>query len=104
MSVKYCLPIIKSKKEEVLKLINENRLGYDFFEIWLDYIKDLDPEFIKNLIKKFDSRLIFLFRRQNLEKITMPLQKRLAIMDLIARSKCFIDLDISQKAELKQFK
>lgn len=101
MSIKYCLPIIKSKKTEVLKMILENRKSYDFFEIWLDYIEDLDSDFIQNLIKKYDGKLIFLFRRQNLEKITMPLNRRLEIMNLVSRSKSFVDLDLSQTEELK---
>lgn len=104
MSVKYCLPIIKTKKAEVLKIILENQKTYDFFEIWLDYVEDLDQDFIEQLVKQYDGRLIFLFRRQNLEKITMPLKKRLEIMNMVSKSHCFVDLDISQKEELKTAK
>ena len=100
MKQKYCLPIIKNKATDVHKIILENRASYDFFEVWLDYIDDLNLGFIEKLTKEFDWKIIFLFRRQNLAKTKMNFQKKTAIMNLIAESKCFLDLDISQKKEL----
>lgn len=82
-------------------MIFENRKAYDFFEIWLDYVEDLDLAFIKELIKKYNGKLIFLFRRQNLEKIHLLLKNRLEIMDLVGKSSCLVDLDLSQEEELK---
>ena len=114
MKVKYCLPIIKSKTDEVLKIISENQNSYDFFEVWLDYIENLDEKFMKQLPTKFHDldKMIFLFRRQNLETPVMDFKKRKKIIDTIlestnpinsrSRSYCpFIDLDISQKEELE---
>lgn len=101
MKRKYCLPIIKFKLSEVLKVITENQSSYDFFELWLDYIFDINSNVVKNLIKRFDGKLIFLFRRKNLENPKLLLKRRLEIIDLISGSKCFIDLDISQKKELE---
>lgn len=75
MKIKYCLPIVKTNKKTVLKIIEGNQ-DYDFFEIWLDYIEDLDFDFLKKLIHKHDGKLIFLFRRMNLENIKMDLEKR----------------------------
>lgn len=100
MKQKYCLPIIKTKNTEVLKIILGKKTSYDFFEVWLDYIKDLNLDFIEALIKRFDGKLIFLFRRQNLEAPKMSFQKRIEIINLIAGSKCLLDLDVSQKKEL----
>ena len=77
MKQKYCLPIIKSKTEEVLKIISGNQNSYDFFEIWLDYIKDLNLAFIEKLRKELNGKLIFLFRRQNLETPKMDFKKRI---------------------------
>lgn len=104
MKQKYCLPIIKTETTEVLKIILENKTSYDFFEVWLDYIKDLNLDFIETLIKRFGAKLIFLFRRQNLATPKMSFQKRVEIINLIAGSKCLLDLDVSQKKELEHLK
>lgn len=104
MKQKYCLPIIKTETAEVLKIILKNKVSYDFFEVWLDYIKDLNLHFIETLIRNFDGKLIFLFRRQRLEPPKMSYQKRIKIINLIASSECFLDLDISQKKELEYLK
>lgn len=101
MKQKYCLPILKNKTTEVLKIISKNRTLYDFFEVWLDYIKDLNLDFVETLIKRFDGKIIFLFRRQSLESPKMSFQKRKEIMDAIFKTDCYLDLDISQKKELE---
>lgn len=100
MKQKYCLPILKTKTTEVLKVISKNKTSYDFFEVWLDYIEDLNLDFIKDLNKKFRGKLIFLFRRQSLETPKMDSKKRKDIIDTISKTNCFLDLDISQKKEL----
>ncbi|HBQ51153.1 TPA: shikimate dehydrogenase [Candidatus Daviesbacteria bacterium] len=102
MKINYCLPIIKSKTGQVLEMISKNQ-DYDFFEIWLDYIQDLDLNFILDLKNRYGKKIIFLFRRQNLEKPKMGFEKRKKIMDIISPS-CFLDLDISQKQDLKYLK
>lgn len=100
MKINYCLPIIISNKQAVLREITTSK-EYDFFEIWLDYVKDLDQEFIQELLKKYEEKLIFLFRRQKLEKIQMDVQERYSIIDLINETKSLLDLDIlTQKEEL----
>ncbi len=100
--IKYCLPIIKSHSKEVMEIISRNKKSYDYFEIWLDYIQDLDLDFIRSLKKESGEKLIFLFRRQCLEKPKMDFQKRLQIINFLAGSNCLVDLDIfSQKKELE---
>ena len=42
---KYCLPIIEDNKDKVIAKISENP-DYDYYEIWLSYIKDLDTDFV----------------------------------------------------------
>ena len=71
MKIKYCLPIIKNTKEEVLQEILQSLNQYDIFEVWVDYIENLDEKFVKNLIVKFKEKLIVVFRRQNLEKVSI---------------------------------
>lgn len=101
MKIKYCLPVIKSNIKEVQKIIKENKT-HGYFEIWLDYIEDLDLEFIGKLKKSLEGRVIFLFRRQNLEKVKMDLNLRYKIINLLKNSEVLLDLDIfNQKQELK---
>lgn len=91
MKNKYCLPIIKNTKKEVAKSLKIK--GYGFYEIWLDYIQDLDDKFIVNIAKKAQEKLIFLFRRQNLQKIRLPLEKRQVIIVLLSKFNVFLDID-----------
>jgi 3-dehydroquinate dehydratase type I len=105
MNEKYCLPIIKNKKSEVLEVVHLNMADYSYFEIWLDYIDDPDETFIKELIELLQEKLILLFRRQNLEKIKIELEKRLRIISLLENSESLIDLDVfDQKDELEHIK
>lgn len=104
MKQKYCLPIIKNNSKDVLKIISENKNSYDSFELWLDYISDVSLDFIEDLIKNFDGKIIFLFRRQGLAAPKMTFQKRMQLISTIADSHCLLDLDISQRQELELVK
>lgn len=98
--VKYCLPIIKNSKEEVLRIISENP-DYDFYEIWLSYIKDLDTDFVRTISDLYSGKLVFLLRRQNLEKSELTQDIKQKIIKLLETSDNFLDLDIKdQKKEL----
>lgn len=100
-TLKYCLPIIKDSQEDVLKTIDLSITEYDYFEVWLDHIEDLNMEFIKKLEKKLDSKLILLFRRQKLETVKMSSAMTKSIIKMLNNSNILVDLDIlSQKKEL----
>ncbi len=99
MSPKYCLPIIKSQKSEVLEDIDSSQNEYSYFEVWLDYIDDLDEAFIRQLVELLHDKLILLFRRQNLETIKMSLEQRFTILDLLKDAETLIDLDVSVQAD-----
>jgi hypothetical protein len=71
MKINYCLPIIQKREEKILHIIEKNRNDYQYFEIWLDYLENLDEQFLKKLLHTFPDQLIFLLRRQQLETITM---------------------------------
>lgn len=104
MEIKYTLPIIKDSKKEVLQMINTNLSDYLYFEIWLDYIEDLDTEFLDLLISQYEEKLVVLFRRQQLEEIKMPEDQREKIIWQVANTKALLDLDISQETELNYIK
>lgn len=98
--MKYCLPIIKNNKQQILQALKTK--GYDYYEIWLDYIKDLDDKFIAEIAKKYEKKLIFLFRRQNLEKIKLTLERRQEIISLLSNCNVLLDLDfLTQYEELE---
>jgi 3-dehydroquinate dehydratase I len=101
MQINYCLPIIKSDKEEILEIIEKNNSEYQYFEVWFDYIEELDETFITKLISHLQNKLIVLFRRKNMEPISMNLDKRFNIISLISNSQALLDLDVSQKEELE---
>lgn len=100
MKINYCLPIIKTKTTDILKIIRDNEKEYQYFEVWLDYIEDFNEAFLTKLTTMLQERLILLFRRKNLEPIHMNLEKRLTLISLISESEAFLDLDISQEEEL----
>lgn len=105
MKIQYSLPIIKANKTDILKTINTNKDVYDFFEVWLDYIDDLDEAFLKNLAKDLGEKLIVVFRRQNFEKQHIDFDKRLKCISILRNSQSLIDLDIEkQEKELNHIK
>lgn len=101
MNINYCLPIIKKNKDEIFEIIEKNISEYQYFEVWLDYIEELDETFLTKLITLLGDKLIVLLRRQNMETIMIDLEKRYGIISLISNSESFLDLDISQKDELE---
>jgi 3-dehydroquinate dehydratase type I len=98
--INYCLPIIKKTKQEVLDAVSEYRNEYQYLEIWLDPIKDLDNPFIDQLIYMLQDTLILLFHRGNEIKTKLPEERKRKILDLLDGSKSFIDFDLSEKEEL----
>lgn len=100
MNKNYCLPITLSSKSEILKKIEKNAHDYDFFEIWLDYVNQLDEKFIEYLLKKYEAKLIFVFRRQNLDETTLSEKQQLAILNQLHNSHSLIDLDIYDQKSL----
>lgn len=102
--MKYCLPIIKNSKEEVIQEISENP-DYDFYEVWISYIKDLDTDFVWKISEEYKGKLVFLFRRQDLEKSELEKEVKEKIIKLLENSENFLDLDVNdQKDELEFIK
>jgi 3-dehydroquinate dehydratase-1 len=95
MQINYCLPIIRQRKAEVLKVIQENKDAYHYFEIWLDYVSDIDDAFISEVSDNLEDRLILLFRRQKLEAPMMPEEARQTYLTALHNKKSYIDLDIT---------
>jgi 3-dehydroquinate dehydratase type I len=92
--IKYCLPVIKENKEDILNEISQNP-EYSYYEIWLAYIKDLDTDFVWKLSEQFKGKLIFVFRKQNLEKSEIEKELREKIIKLLENSENLMDFDIN---------
>ena len=97
MQPKYCLPIIKYSMQDVLQVIEENLEDYAYFEVWLDYIDDLDRSFVDGLIQKLGKRLVVVFRRQNLEPTKIQPDQRLNYLAQFDGTAAFVDLDINDQ-------
>lgn len=105
MPINYCLPIINSDKKDILKIINNNKNEFQYFEIWIDYIENIDTAFIKDLKNLLNEKLIIVLRRQNLEKPQMPLKLKENIINLMHNTNSLLDLDVfDQKDELQLIK
>src|ERR1041385_46609 len=106
MEIYYCLPIVKKTKKEILAMIYRNLVeNYFYFEVWIDYIEDLDEDFLLALADMLPQRLIVVFRRKEHEQMKMSLQQRLTYINLVSGKNIFIDLDINmQKKDLEIIK
>ncbi len=102
MKDKYCLPIIKDSEAGVLAEIKAHETNYGFFEIWLDYIEDLRAEFLTTLAKEYAGRLVFVFRRKNLEKTKLSLKEQVDIIKILENKNCLVDLDVYDQSDLIQ--
>ncbi|HWY80039.1 MAG TPA: type I 3-dehydroquinate dehydratase [Candidatus Sulfotelmatobacter sp.] len=100
MKINYCLPIIKTRKIDVLRMITQHTNEYQYFEIWLDTIEGIDNIFVKELVNLLQDKLILLFHRGKLKKPGINNEKKLQIIDLLHNTKAYLDLDISEEKEL----
>ena len=96
---RYCLPIIKRTAGEVKATIEHNLDRYRFFEVWLDYIHDIDTNFATSLVGLYPHRLVMVSRRQNFEQSKIPMDVRLEILRSLSRKQVLVDLDISSQVE-----
>lgn len=92
--VKYCLPIITNSIEQISLTIEKNLDTYQYFEVWVDYLQDLNEnsQQLVTLSKNLKNRLIFNFRRNNLEEIQLQTSVRKNLIKNLSAS--IIDLDL----------
>lgn len=105
MKPKYCLPIIKADKTEVLELVKANLSDYSYLEVWLDYVQGADEAFVARLVDLLGKSLVVTFRRQNLEEPMMPADRRQRLIGALEGTPALVDLDVAtQQAELDHIK
>lgn len=102
--MKYCLPLMHSTTYEVEANILAFSAEYTYFEIWIEYIEDVSIEWLLRLSERWEDRLIFLFRRQQLEAPTLPRYRREVWLEEIAQTRSYVDFDITtQKEDLEHW-
>src|SRR5579863_5735408 len=104
MKIHYCLPVIKSSQQDVRKTIEKYYNYFQFFEIWLEEIIDLEDKFVKELSDIYQNKIIFLFQRGNSKNSNMSRQRKKHVLDLLDTINCFLDLDISETEEIDYLK
>lgn len=97
MTPKYCLPIISKTLIETESAIERYKNEYTYFEVWLDYLDDLNDENLTQLTQKYGEQLLLVFRRQNLESMNLTVEQRMYYIHLASGNKTLIDLDISSQ-------
>lgn len=95
MDVKYCLPVLAKTEEQSRALWKKNQSSYYYFEFWLDYMDDLQDSFVEQICTDLGERAVFLFRRLNLEKPRITESRRQSLIDTIAKSLSFLDMDLT---------
>ena len=100
--MQYCLPIRCETKQEVLRVIEENSHLYQFFEVWLGTITDIDDGFLKLITSLHGDRLIVLFRKKDLE-IPFSIEQQRFYLKEISGSDALLDLDIRAQRDLLEF-
>lgn len=104
MKPKFCLPIIKTNKADVLKTIQKNIKDFDYFEVWVDHVNDVDVQFIKKLINLLKGKLIIVFRRNDLNDMKINFDMRFKLIKLLDNQPAVLDLDIKQEREFNIIK
>lgn len=97
--MKYCLPIIKKTKNDVLAMLEEAK-DYQFVEIWVDYIEDLDTDFMLTLLQAHEEKLIIVLRRKDLEPPKLSPERQIEIIKRFVGKKSYVDLDVVAQTEL----
>lgn len=96
---KYCLPIIKKTRSEVIQSLKQNLASYRYAEIWIDYIEDLERGFPASLVGEYPHRLIFVFRRKRLAPMQLPTSRRFEILKTLSRKPTLVDFDVTSQAD-----
>jgi 3-dehydroquinate dehydratase I len=96
MRIQYCLPIIKNSKKEVVRMMESNKKDYQYFEVWLDYIQDIDESFVKKVADHWRDKVVFLFHRGAFNGVELTKEKKLSLISVLDNTGAVLDLDISE--------
>jgi 3-dehydroquinate dehydratase type I len=98
--IRYCLPVIRESGAAVFEMIAAHEESYAVFEVWLDYIDPPSEAFVEQLLSRYPHRVIFLFRRLQLETPRLaPLRRHQLLEMLSSRREHLVDLDLLSQGE-----
>ena len=104
----FCIPLRECSGDRLIARMMEVEKEYQFFEVWLDYVKHDELgnalEQLSRLSERYPFRFLFLTRRDMLCEPLIPLDQRYQLLERLSSLPVFIDLDIgSQEQELQFF-
>lgn len=103
LNAKYALPITLPRSVEVLRTIDQQYKHYGFFEVWLDYIEDLDDALLGHLVMLYPGQIIAIFRRRDDAPARLSFERRIALMRELTGRNALLDLDVTlQSRELAE--
>ena len=97
--IRYCLPIVTAEPARAVKIVDENCSRFEYFEFWLDYLEDGALRLVEEMSFRLGEKAIFLLRRHKLENIRMPLEKRYRLIEAVADTNSYLDLDVNSQAQ-----
>lgn len=101
--VAYCLPLRVRYWAQVFDAVREHSTTFTAFEVWLDYIEDLQTHLVSDLALRLPERVIYTMRRPAGELPFYPWEKRAKILTEIGVRKAYVDLDIDVEQQALDF-
>lgn len=97
--LRYCLPIQTDSVAALQERLDAEKMGFEFFEFWLDYLLDLQLSHVEELAARYGEKALFLFRRLHLQTIQKDLEFRRSVMKIAEKNGSLLDLDILTQQE-----
>lgn len=95
------MPLMLASEKAIDNRIRRHSNRYKYFEIWIEYLDDAELNSLLRLIKRYPNRIIVVFRRLNLERMKVSLERRLEILEGLSNRPVIVDLDVSvQRKEI----
>lgn len=102
---RFTLPIQVAGLAAARERISKAESDYGYFELWVDYLEQPRAEELAVLADDFPERIIFVFRRTQLEKPKLAASQRRVFLTQLAACPVVVDLDIStQQTELEHYR
>lgn len=100
-SIKFSRPLITDKVSNLISKVKDTVAEYQYIEVWLDYLSDIDVASFDRILEASDKEFIILTRRQNLEEPKLSKSKRFELLEHAIKKNLLIDCDLRQKDELE---
>lgn len=102
-NVAYCLPLRVPFWAQVFEAVRAHSSTYAAFEVWLDYVEDLQTHLVSDLALKLPERVIYTLRRPAGQLPYYNWEKRAKILQELGPRRAFIDLDLQTETQAIDF-